>query len=1340
MKNLYNSRYLLLLFLVFIGLNLNLNAQSIVVSEYYNATDPKDEWIELLVVKDNLNISGMIVRDNVENFDDPGNPNKWMGGVMFNNHSLWKNLRAGTVIVINSRGNAVVDDDPTDGYIEIGAENDTYFSRICFNCIEPNWAFDALVIAEKGDLVQILDNDQSTNIHTLGHMIQPPKLSGDFYAITKAKLARYSECPIGSSVCVIGDKLESYYLSDGGFDSGNSITSCNNTNITKGLANTTTGKQSNINQRFWRTLREPKWNSPVLLVQQTNNTIKLSWNKPLDDVLPTDKVSGYLITKVKKQFSANPTLPEDGTEYNVGEQLGFATVVGNVIGSNILEYIDTTKTDCGDEYIYTIYGFRFNNGGKQFNALTGRGRSYQTQEGTYATVEFIKEAPPSFIIETREKVTNYCDLDSAIIINDIADSLRSLYQFSWYKDGQLVSKSSQTELKDSLIIKKSGKYRLDIVNSLGCLVSSNDLQINITKIPKIVLRNDRDASFLTKDTTIYLCKGETFIFNSSGNGEKKEWFKDGQSVSPNSFTYSTKSSGTYKVVYSNQNACFDSSAAITLKFLDYDISFTIDTLKMTIGPIANQVDGTFTIKNNKPDLIELDDYNLRIEPLSNYTILDKPPYKLPASGTLTVNVRFSLNKDGKLPGAIIITDPCKNRDTLHIDGQKIKAKQDYTLSMEQINFTPTLVCDVHQQDTILFIKNVGNIPMDILSTNINSPFFISNSTLPISLQTGDSVEVKVSFNETAVNSYSDILKIQAKTIQESFTIEIPLSAEITTPKFAIIPKIVDFKTLSDCEITKDTTINITNTGVFDIDFTNQFLDPNVEILGLPFAIKSGEVKSVIIRFKPTTSGNFAINENISASPCDITRDIQIMGAKQGITYSLVKDTLDFGTIINCNPNIEAKKTNTLNIQIPNNLSVTILDINITDGFSSNLTVGEKLSSSNEIVISQNDKTEGEYTGKITLTLDPCNYTLEFYFKAKRADYNLDLADTIYFAPVYQFETSTNYLPILNNNQFPVSITAIDGLNTKFRLRNGVLLPITINENSTDTLWIEYTNPKYEQDTLNVILKSEVPCGQEKEIILIAESRRLPVPPGNIQGRISGSFTAVSGQILTYPVTLESASNYDLTQTDLSKTEFVITYNPTLLIPKGVTIGNALRKDSAITSSFSEEVPGKLKVTLLHKNFLSVEYGAWIDVSFISLIGNTQSTKIHLDSVNITSLADITYTGIESGEYTLIGECNANGERNFSLTTATPIRLESGNLVSQSSVYSNSLIFESLSNETSLIQIFNQFGEIIDTPMNQKLQLGIHKQVIDFSNFSSGLYFIKFQNGIRIEYYKFLLVK
>lgn len=89
---------------IFLGLlfvNFVLFAQKVVVSEYYNVTgDPLGEWTELLVIEDNVDLVGFTLRDNAGSTPPPS---QWTGGIRFKNHPLWRNLRAGTIIVINHR-------------------------------------------------------------------------------------------------------------------------------------------------------------------------------------------------------------------------------------------------------------------------------------------------------------------------------------------------------------------------------------------------------------------------------------------------------------------------------------------------------------------------------------------------------------------------------------------------------------------------------------------------------------------------------------------------------------------------------------------------------------------------------------------------------------------------------------------------------------------------------------------------------------------------------------------------------------------------------------------------------------------------------------------------------------------------------------------------------------------------------------------------------------------------------------------------------------------------------------------------------------------------------------
>jgi hypothetical protein len=113
-KTLYGSKITFLFFMLVMLLSVpdKLSSQTVFISEYYNAVSPAYEWTELIVVADNVTLSGYVLRDNVANF---GMPNKWEGGVKFNDNALWRNLRSGTVIVINHRNSGGADYEKADG-------------------------------------------------------------------------------------------------------------------------------------------------------------------------------------------------------------------------------------------------------------------------------------------------------------------------------------------------------------------------------------------------------------------------------------------------------------------------------------------------------------------------------------------------------------------------------------------------------------------------------------------------------------------------------------------------------------------------------------------------------------------------------------------------------------------------------------------------------------------------------------------------------------------------------------------------------------------------------------------------------------------------------------------------------------------------------------------------------------------------------------------------------------------------------------------------------------------------------------------------------------------------
>lgn len=120
--------------------------QAVVINELYNSV-ANDEWLELLVLQDSLDLRNWDIRD----FSSSGSPQQ---PLVFSNHSLWNNLKKGTIIIVARPENPFGEDlDPGDYLLIIKSSNAVYFSGNPF------------LIAGSSEAVQIRN---STQTHVFG--------------------------------------------------------------------------------------------------------------------------------------------------------------------------------------------------------------------------------------------------------------------------------------------------------------------------------------------------------------------------------------------------------------------------------------------------------------------------------------------------------------------------------------------------------------------------------------------------------------------------------------------------------------------------------------------------------------------------------------------------------------------------------------------------------------------------------------------------------------------------------------------------------------------------------------------------------------------------------------------------------------------------------------------------------------------------------------------------------------------------------------------------------------------------------------------------------------------
>jgi hypothetical protein len=352
-------------------------AQDIVINELHNGGGQSDEWTELVVVKDNLSLVDWYLGDNNAATDS------WQPKIKFKNHSLWQNLRAGTIIIIdhaanNAGCNDPVDTDKNDGFIRVCCRNTTYFSGGTTN---------TLFLADEGDFVQIVD-PSGKMIHALGYDNDPGTsvLGGNCFTVssnwTNTTSARDDTRPCGNflfyryqmesptSLKVICGNTTDFYA---GMQN-----STNNPFIDTTDLETFLGIGNSLANNNWITkLRAPLISSQQVCAIPTPQGGKtFSWLGATDP-FPSDNSIGYLILRADQDVPF-PSL-QQGREYGIGQIISngdsLASVTGILNNSGLTIFTDNSIFSQNAKY--RIYAFRYvNTVGFQHSS---RGRSYNLE-------------------------------------------------------------------------------------------------------------------------------------------------------------------------------------------------------------------------------------------------------------------------------------------------------------------------------------------------------------------------------------------------------------------------------------------------------------------------------------------------------------------------------------------------------------------------------------------------------------------------------------------------------------------------------------------------------------------------------------------------------------------------------------------------------------------------------------------------------------------------------------------------------------------------------------------------------------------------------------------------
>ncbi|MCX6155837.1 MAG: hypothetical protein NT007_16955 [Candidatus Kapabacteria bacterium] len=1319
------KKIFLIITIIFISSNwLSAQIPTVVVSEYKDVQAfPTGEWTELLVIQDNLNMVGYKMRDNNTACND------WQGGVEFKDIPLWRNVRAGTVIVINHRGGGAYDVNPADGYIEIDADNASYFiPRVwCSGCtVAGNWG-QVLSIAESSDIIQILDkNDQ--HVHCLGHM---PTVQQDYQVIVSNSLP--NACYKGTlnnganNQVVPGKDIYGYLC---GYDALHQNTMANSTQ-TKGLPNNSFASK-NENQLFWRELRQPLWGSPQLKTTVKPDRVELQWNSAADQY-SADGTQGYLIVRMNTTDTMAFVQPVDGKIYNAGDLIAPATVVAVITNSQIITYTDMIKVACMTGYQYRVYAYRFgkDDDNKDDIPENGRGRAYN--ETNYAVANAINPGPAKPTLQMDKAQPMICEGDS---IKLKAIAIGGPFSFQWYWYDQPIN----GETTPNLTVKKTGIYYVKISTTECPAFASDSLNIMVVNIPKATI-GLKYNTFL-KDTIIKICQGDTLSFRSSNGdyGEYPKWMRDGKEIqNQNDIEYKATIPGIYQTLISNKNFCNDTSVKIQVKYYDIRLKNSKDPLSYYLDQNKTFADDSFDLENIGSEPVSFSVTDIILGP--EYTIISPVlPINLIPGTKIQIVIRYTPTKPGNYTEKIQFVNQCKNRHTVTIDA--FKAISTLTASATELDYQFNPTCAI-PKDSVILLTNSGTDPIIIDPPTVNSSdFIVTYPTSQINLNPKRRDSVRVKLVNKAINNYSGVLTIPFISAGKSDKVDINLKGSVVDPQAQFEPSVVDFKTMIDVDDSAETIVKVHNTCKVAIIFDKQPSDPSIRILNLPVSLAPDASTDLLLSIKPSLKGFINFNDSTIAvtinGSCSFPVKFSVMVENRPQQFHFTSPTLDFGKLVQCDTNLNKTDSVRFIMQEKSKKTLFITDIKINGNFKTSLKDSTIAKDTTIINITFPPAQIGNYIGSLGFTIQPGNIKHTLSLNGRRVNPMYKSTKTsVNFGSLQVPISISDSILLKNTGEADIIIDSISGIKPPFSFKNGTTVPKNyyLKQGDSVVLYFDYVQTKVTYDSIMAAFEISSPC--KDRVLFSLVGRGLSAPPsGNLKVYMPNYLVAKPGEKVRVTYNFIAYDNFSYLTTAVNGFSAQMTYNPTIFFPfkDSIHIGSAALAAGTTVLSINEIKPGLAEIKYTPIDGTKLKTGIWFEIIGMALFGNATQTYITLDSIKIGASRkldvppNISVLSVNTGCDLSDHSIDFGNIFNYQIASSLPLC---------SDTY---LEFKSVVDDYTKIEIFNSLGQSVSTLVEGSVAPGLHKYLIKVSEMNDGVYFLNIRHSNIVQNQQFVILK
>ncbi len=1263
--------------------------QEMVVSEYYNIQFVEAEWSEFLVVQDNFNAVGYMISD--ANTDQTVR----QGGPQFRDVPLWRNLRAGTIIVLWHRAippTSTIDTNAADGYLELSSTDQRFFNTLLF----PG-GVDGMNMADAGDLVQIMKPD-TTNVHMLGH----DKPTGPIYTNATGAKVNFDSGAVGAgrSNRVTGRTLAAYSM---GITKDSAVAGFNDS---RGLPNRwdlarTFQGVPNINHWFWRETREPQWSAPpsVTIISRTAQRHVIEWT-PLIDANQQDSTTGYVVLRDTANFTAFPSNAiTDGQMIVKGARFGTAIVLDVLPTIKGNRYTDSLDLFCGQSYTYRVYGYRY----KQDDQLTvtddttARGRQYTELKWAQSPVA-TKPNPAKPLIQASR--TQFCAGDTvSLTTTAVAD------RYDWTLNGVPLSIGGTT----LVVVREPGTYRLTVTADGGCSATSDP--ITLTALPA------QEVDVLPRGTQT-ICATDSLIITAQTDAPSYEWFKDGTLVNGASGkSIVVRSAGDYFVRTATQQGCPAISSVVRVRIPD--VRYRFEKLSLDFGSLGQCTsDTTLSV-----ELINEGSASITVTSASfpaGFALSSPAPgFVVAPGGRQTVQILFAPSVSGISSGTVTFTAiPCNVTSSITVRG--VRAQVSAALDRTGVDFGTYTACPttIIRPDSTFRITNSGTTPITVKVPNVQPPFYLLTSfPLGVVIQPGGNLEVKIQYRPLGADRDRGVVQ------QISFpftsascrdTLRAQLQAASYAPLFELDPDTLDVGAILACANYIDTVITVSNPSPIPVTVTG-IVGAGFTFTGGATVIAPNTSTSVSIRIQPTGgNGPFVLDGEITATPCDLKAPVRVEGIVKAPTYTVSTSNMNFGTREFCGPAAPITQRGYVVALGLSGLRSTVNTVSIAAPYSVDVTPGTTFTDTLFFNVTYVPTAVGSFTGVLSMTVGPCSERIDVSLTGLTTGSGRTTTITgNSFGTIGPGQSNTQVIQITNTGSNPITVEPLTGIAPPFSISSQVpVLPTLLAPGSSATIEITYGFMGFDRrDTIEIISTTSGPCADTTRF----EVRGATTSPGIITGVVVSAPAVVgtAGSIINIPLTLES--NQPIDTVNIRELLVHVSYDPRIVKAIGIEQGADGAQGSVV-----ETVPGQARITITSPNPITPT-SPLVVVRARTYVSASTTTPFSIDSVWATGAV---ITG-RNGSVTVVADCDIKAELT-ALGTPAALRVYGigyGTLTAG---------ITTLTNETSVVSLYDVTGRHLLTPLSANLPVGTYRLDVDVSSLPCGAALVVFRNGLQVR--------